>query len=161
MSGKLTSVVGYALALAMLAAAYVVSAKVYRAHVPLTVNLADRESNLGSFLINNQQVELGRKLCHSAVDRYPESAKAHFRLGYLHESDQRISEAMDEYRTAIRCEPEWPVPHVNLGILLGRAGRLEEAAAEFRLGGDDPSAKYNLQMTERAIRRNRGRASSR
>ena len=152
MTSKVTAITGCGLTLAMLVASYLVSARLYRAHVPLEVNLAEREARLGSYLISNQQVELGRALCQDAVRRYPDASEAHLHLAFLHEREQKIPEAVEEYRAAIRCRPDWSIPHVNLGILLGRAGRLEEAAAEFRLGGDDPTAKYNLEMTERALR---------
>jgi tetratricopeptide (TPR) repeat protein len=43
----------------------------------------------------------------------------------------RGKDALPELEAAVRCLPEDPVVHLNLGNALGRRGRLEEAAASY------------------------------
>ena len=160
MSPKLKSAVGYALLLVLLLAAYRGSALVYRAHVPLKANLANRQSRLGVFLFENHQLERGMELCQKSAATYPDSAEAHYFLAFLYDRQGRALEAIGEYREAIRCYPDWVMPHVNLGIVLGQMGRLEEALEEFRQAPNDVNARYNRELTEQAIERRRRQGAS-
>jgi tetratricopeptide (TPR) repeat protein len=47
-------------------------------------------------------------------------------------TEGRDTEAMEQYRAAIRLQPGFATPHLNLGMLLGQAGRIPEAIVEFK-----------------------------
>jgi tetratricopeptide (TPR) repeat protein len=44
----------------------------------------------------------------------------------------KIPEAISEYEAAIRAKPDYAIAHLNLGLMLARQGRLDEAATKFR-----------------------------
>ena len=59
---------------------------------------------------------------------------------------------MEQYEKALAIEPEHPAIHRNLGILLSRLGRNEEAIPHLRkvlqLVPNEPSAREILDMIE-------------
>ena len=73
---------------------------------------------------------------------------AHPNLGNALDDSGRPSEAIAEYREAIRLKPDSPTSHSNLGNALQRTGNLTEAIAEYRaalrLKSDYPEAHSNL-----------------
>jgi len=60
----------------------------------------------------------------------------------------KTAEAAAEYDTALRFKSNSPSAHINLGKLLARQGRLEEAADHYRQTveqiPDEPIGHYNL-----------------
>ncbi|PYK76792.1 MAG: hypothetical protein DME38_15830 [Verrucomicrobia bacterium] len=68
------------------------------------------------------------------------------------EADARFTEAIEQYEKALAIEPEHPAIHRNLGILLSRLGRNEEAIPHLRkvlqLVPNEPSAREILDMIE-------------
>jgi Tfp pilus assembly protein PilF len=131
--------------------AYRVAGAYYKPHAPQPIDLAERQAGMVSFAMAGERMDLALELAQQATQTDPDSARAHYMLAMLLVRNNRQLEAMVEYRHAIRCQPDWLDPRINLGILLGQAGRLEEAAQEFRAAGDDPDARHNLEITERAI----------
>ncbi len=75
-----------------------------------------------------------RSLWTSAVAAYPEAARPHYNLGLeLERIPERESEAITEYREALRIQPDFVEAHNNLANVLARTpGRLPEAIAEYR-----------------------------
>ena len=53
-------------------------------------------------------------------------------LGYVLREQGKLDEAIAEYRTAIRLQPDDADAHTNLGIALRKQGKLDEAIAEYR-----------------------------
>src|SRR5580692_8459204 len=55
-----------------------------------------------------------------------------------------------EYREAIRCNPDDANAHFNLGLLLAKRGALEEAEEQYRqairCNPDDANAYFNLGL---------------
>ena len=135
----------------LLLGAYRVALAYYKPHSPLVTHLADQQAGMAAFVIAGNRVDLAIELAHEATQTDPDSAVAHFTLAALYARENRPMEAMVEYREAIRCKPGWIDPRINLGMLLGQSGRLEEAAEQFRAAGDHPDARYNLEITERAL----------
>jgi Flp pilus assembly protein TadD len=68
------------------------------------------------------------------------------------EANARFAEAIEQYEKALAIEPEHPAIHRNLGILLSRLGRTEEAIPHLRkvlqLVPNEPSARETLEAIE-------------
>ena len=68
------------------------------------------------------------------------------------EANTRFAEAIEQYEKALAIEPEHPAIHRNLGILLARLGRNEEAIPHLRkvlqLVPNEPSAHETLEDIE-------------
>lgn len=135
----------------LLMGAFGLASALYTPHRPIEVNLAAAQADMAAFMVAGRRVDLAMEVSRRAIETDPDSAFAHFTLGVLYAQQNMPSEAMTEYREAIRCKPDWIDPRINLGILLGQSGRLEEAAEQFRAAGDHPDARYNLEITERAL----------
>ena len=77
-----------------------------------------------------------------------EIANLHNKLGALLFLLEDLTRASEELRTAIRLDPESPVPHNNLGMVLHAQGNFAGAIGEFstavRLNPDNAGAKSNL-----------------
>jgi len=61
-----------------------------------------------------------------------EQPGTHLNLGYLHSNLGQEEKALEEYRTALRLDPEFVEGHVNLAMLLAQRGETEEAITHFR-----------------------------
>ncbi len=151
MNRSVLSGIACLLGIVLLVGAYRVAIANYKPHRPQVIHLADRQAGMAAFAIAGERTDLAFELARKAIQTDPNSAQAHHTLGALLARDNHPLEAMVEFREAIRCKPDWIDPRINLGILLGQSGRLEEAAEQFRAAGDDPDARYNLEITERAL----------
>jgi len=73
----------------------------------------------------------------------------HQNLGIILEKSGDLSEALNEYREAVRLAPNNPAPHFNLGCALVDLGRHDEAVIQFkqalRLKPDFKLAEFRLQ----------------
>jgi tetratricopeptide (TPR) repeat protein len=92
-----------------------------------------------------------------AIRLRPDSHEAHFNLGIVFASLQRLPEAIAEFRTAIRLKPDYAKAHTNLGSALALQGNLDEAIAEFsealRLQPDMAEARKNLEYAKTLTRK--------
>lgn len=72
------------------------------------------------------------------------------------EAMRSYEEAIDEYKKALELEPQQPAIHRNLGLLLTRLGRYDEAAAHLRstlqIVPDEPLARETLDAIEASKR---------
>jgi tetratricopeptide (TPR) repeat protein len=90
-----------------------------------------------------------------AIELDPRYMKAHDNLGLCYEALGRFDDAARSWEEAIRLngeqETKSPWPSLNLGLLLTRLDRLDEAEARFResLASDPrfPQARYQLGIT--------------
>lgn len=95
------------------------------------------------------------------IELDPTFAKAHDNLGLCYEALGRSDEAIRSYQEAVRLTREqktkWPWPALNLGLLLSRLDRPDEAEALFRAAlGDDPRfAQGHYQLGALLERRGR------
>jgi Flp pilus assembly protein TadD len=68
------------------------------------------------------------------------------------EANSRFTEAIEQYEKALAIQPGNPAIHRNLGILLSRLGRIEEAIPHLRrvlqLVPNEPSAREILEAIE-------------
>jgi type IV pilus biogenesis/stability protein PilW len=97
----------------------------------------DRETavvhnDLGSEAVRNGRGQEALKEFDEALRYDPDLAEAHLGKGVVLElAFGKLDEAEAEYRKAILLKPTLADAHNNLGQLLARTGRLEEAVKEF------------------------------
>jgi len=60
-------------------------------------------------------------------------AEAHCNLGLQLGRANRVPEAIEQYKQALRIEPEYADAHYNLGLNLSRSGKAEEALEHYKL----------------------------
>jgi tetratricopeptide (TPR) repeat protein len=93
----------------------------------------------------------GVSLWSSAVESYPEDARAHFSLGVGLAERSDGSRAIEEFETALRIRPAYGNAHIALGNELSRLpGRAADAIAQYQAALSlDPNladAHYNLGL---------------
>jgi tetratricopeptide (TPR) repeat protein len=81
--------------------------------------------------------------------KFPESARAHYNLGFVLMGLGRSQEAIPEYEAALRIDPNYAQAHNNLGEALATiAGRLSDAISHYeaalQIAPDDAKAHSNL-----------------
>ena len=60
-----------------------------------------------------------------------EDIVGYFFLGEFHEQNGDIDKGIEMFETAALRAPQYPIPHVNLGIIYQKYHRLEEAKVTF------------------------------
>ncbi|MCH8932650.1 MAG: tetratricopeptide repeat protein, partial [Nitrospinae bacterium] len=75
----------------------------------------------------------------------------------IYSAQNMIEEAIQAFKTAIEMDPEYSLPHTNLGSLYGTVGRVESAIKEFKkatsLNPGDAQAWLNLNQSYKEIGR--------
>lgn len=88
--------------------------------------------NLGAEALRHNRVQDALKEFDAALAGDPDFADAHVGRGLVMEYGfGKLEEAERHYRRAIELRPAFPEAHNNLGQLLAKANRLEEAVREF------------------------------
>jgi tetratricopeptide (TPR) repeat protein len=64
---------------------------------------------------------------------YPQQPQALNNLGAAMEADGKVDDALEQFRRALRIQPNYTNARYNLANALAIQGHLEEAAANFRL----------------------------
>jgi tetratricopeptide (TPR) repeat protein len=87
----------------------------------------------------------------------PNSAVAHYNLGWAYDRLGWRDAAIAEYRLAVAIFPDYADAHSNLGVALAEAGRLDEALGHFEraaaVAPDNPSHRQNLERARRRLAR--------
>lgn len=82
------------------------------------------------------------------VKKSPDAAIPHNDLGSLYAAENRLEEAVTEYKEALKLKPDYGDAHYNLGVIYHKQNRLDEAIKEYtealRLIPDYPEAHNNL-----------------
>ena len=65
-------------------------------------------------------------------NKYPDIALTHNNLGIAQEEKGRLSEAIAQYKTAMKIRPDFALPHNNLGNVLFATKKTEEAIAYYK-----------------------------
>ncbi len=93
------------------------------------------------------EIEVGKSLVASD----PTNALARYSLGYSLEKKGRLSEAIVQYRLAIKFDPTFPGSHIRLGMSFAKSGRPEDSVLPFRraleLNPKDAETWYNLGVS--------------
>lgn len=71
-------------------------------------------------------------------------------LGYCFYLQGQLEKAASAMTKAVRLQPGNSRFHNNLGLVYGHQRRIPEAFAEFKLGGGEPDAYYNLAFVHAA-----------
>ena len=90
------------------------------------------ESNVGTELQAQGDIDEAVALYRDALERTPNDALVHSNLGTALAADGRLDEAVAAYERALAIEPDDADSHYNLANALLGLGRLTEAAAAFR-----------------------------
>ena len=111
-------------------------------------------NDLGSEAVSNGKPQDALKEYDEALRYDPDLAEAHMGKGVVLELGfNKLDEAEAEYRKAIQLKPGLAEAHNNLGQLLARTGRLEEAVKEF-----DAASSIMLYREPWVARCNKGQA---
>jgi type IV pilus biogenesis/stability protein PilW len=99
---------------------------------------AEIHYNLGLEALRNGKLQDALKEFDISLEADPNFADAHLGRGLV--MDQgfgKLDEAERHYRRAIELRPAFPEAHNNLGQLLAKTGRLDEAVREFDVALDN------------------------
>ena len=66
------------------------------------------------------------------LDKYPTDFTAHFNLGAVLQSSDRLEDALGEYRAALKSKPDDPATLNSLGTTFQMIGQFDEAIAQYR-----------------------------
>lgn len=111
-------------------------------------------ADLGAEAVRNGRAQDALNSYDEALRYDPDLAEAHLGRGVVLELGfGKLDEAEAEYRKAILLKPTLAEAHNNLGQLLARTGRLEEAVKEF-----DTAASIMLYREPWVARCNKGQA---
>jgi Flp pilus assembly protein TadD len=95
--------------------------------------------------IDRQDYPTALKLLSALAEKSPNDARLLYDLGFTQDALDQTSAAETSYRNAIAAAPNFLEPHVALGLLLARSGKLADARAELdkatTLTADNPTVK--------------------
>jgi len=95
------------------------------------IALLDTDKSEAWFQLGHEYLDLAAQLAFRGAHLYRESAWGHRFLGDLLFQRSRFEDAVKEYQKALTAEPRQPGSHTSIGQAHLRAGKLEEAEAEF------------------------------
>ena len=81
--------------------------------------------------IDRQDYPTALKLLTALAEKSPNDAHLLYDLGFTQDALDQTSAAEASYRKAIAADPNFLEPHVALGLLLARSGKLADARAEL------------------------------
>lgn len=71
-------------------------------------------------------------MLQQVISQHPDSAEAYYYLGLSFHQKFRLREAILAYRNAIRINPKYDLPYINLGLAWIEGRQLDEASKAFR-----------------------------
>ena len=90
--------------------------------------------------LSNQAVTEFKEAQKSLGEKDPNAALVSFKLGEAYDSAGRNEEAAEAYKQAIALKPEVPGYYNNMGNVLARAGKIDEAKAAYTKSAElDPA----------------------
>lgn len=120
----------------------------YQKALALEPESASANYNLAASLASQGDFKTAEKHFLIALAADP-NARAHTGLGYVLAQTERVDEAIKHLSLAIELEPESPGAYDQLGMIFIEQGRLEEAAATYRLlGNHRPSAAVHQNLAK-------------
>ncbi len=88
--------------------------------------------NLGTSLLDEDELERAIPAFRRALELNPRLAKAHYNLGKALQRQGKADEALWHYADALQIDPSLAEAHSDLGNILARRNRVEEAIAHYR-----------------------------
>ena len=122
----------------------------YRKAIAVNHQYTAAYARLGLMLSITGQHEESVAAFSKAVELKPASAILRNNLGFELLYVERWAEAERHLREAVRLDTRLAQAHINLGLLLGRTQRDEQAVDSFRMVLPEPDAYYNLGLLQRA-----------
>jgi len=122
----------------------------YRKAIAVNHEYAAAYARLGLMLSLTGQHEESAEAFIRAVELKPASAIVRNNLGFELLYLERWDEAERHLREAARLDTKLTQAQINLGLLLGRTQRPEQAVEAFRHVLAEPDAYYNLGLLQRA-----------
>jgi len=90
--------------------------------------------------LSDQAVKEFQEASKSLVEKDPNAHLVWFKLGEAYDTAGRNNDAVQAYQQAINAKPDVPVYYNNLGNVLARAGKIEEAKAAYTKSAElDPA----------------------
>ncbi|WP_017721860.1 tetratricopeptide repeat protein [Kamptonema formosum] len=77
-------------------------------------------------------LESAESLLRQGLQRYPNDAITHYKLGNALYAQGKLDEAVAEFRQAININSKYALAHNALGLALAKQGQMEEAVAQLR-----------------------------
>jgi tetratricopeptide (TPR) repeat protein len=87
----------------------------------------------------------------AALEKNPQDGRAFYYLGNVLASKERIPEALEAWRAAVRLDPGNGVAHRNLALALWKSGEKEQAIAEYKGAIQAVPEDFNLYLELGAI----------
>jgi Tfp pilus assembly protein PilF len=119
--------------------------KVYQEIIKKDSKRADAYHQLALLYDKKGDAQSSEKYYRLALKKDPKNATLLADYGYSCYLQERWKESEQNLRQALALDPEFARAHNNLGLLLARTGREEEALKEFaRTGANEAEARSNL-----------------
>ena len=119
--------------------------------VELDPSYAEARHNLGLSFAEQGRYEqaIGAYRKALTLPIYPTPEVGYYNLGRAYAQVNKLREAEDALRTALRLDPRLAAAHYQLGVVLTSAGRREDAKASFRQARDlEPSSPFGQAAVE-------------
>src|SRR5947209_3786483 len=127
--------------------------KEFEAAVELRPKWAEAHYGLGAIWYELQNQAAALDELHTAATLDASNASVHRLLGRILSQQQNLADAERELRLALNLKPS-PEIHLELGVVEGQRGKMEEATAQFRQAiRSDPSLAAAHHMLGIALRR--------
>ncbi len=119
----------------------------YEEIVKMKLGTADVHHRLALIYDRQGDAENAEQNYLQSLRQNPQDAKVLCDYGYSLYLRESWEAAETQYRSAIEAEPQYIRARVNLGMLLARTGRGDEALQQFVLGGlSEGAAHHNLAL---------------
>lgn len=93
-----------------------------------------------------------KPLVEKYLQAHPNAARALFDLGYVAQAENRVEEAVEDYRKAIAADPKQFESRLALGLILAQQGKTDEARQQLRQATQLTPATPNVASQAHAFR---------
>ncbi|MBN1347211.1 MAG: tetratricopeptide repeat protein [Phycisphaerae bacterium] len=131
----------------------ILAVSMYRKAAALNQDSVDARNRLGLVLTRLGHLKLATESLAAAVEIAPDQPYLRNNLAYSYIMQRRWKEAETELNVALELQPEFARARVNLGLVLARTGRYDDALKQFLLVLPASSAHYNLGLMYEMNRR--------
>lgn len=97
---------------------------------------SDKENNYYDLLnlyLKKKDLKNSMRIVKLAMERFPTSAEAHHRLGYVYYFKKDLKKSIAEMKKAIEMQPKQPTRYYHYGLILEKSNKLNEALEQFKI----------------------------